>query len=222
MRILLAEDDPRIAKRLDAALSAAGFVVEIEGDGEDAWHRGDTEDFDAIILDLGLPTLDGLTVLKEWRKAGRATPVLILSARSQWEERVEGIEVGADDYVVKPFRMEEVVARIRALIRRAAREVTSRIDIGQSLVLDTRLMQVKRNGVPLPLTPQEYRLLAYLAHQKGRVVSQLEIVEHLYAQDYERESNSVEVLVGRVRRRVGPDIIQTRRGFGYVLGSDAE
>ena len=120
MRILLAEDDPRIAKRLDAALSAAGFVVETESDGEDAWHRGDTEDFDAIILDLGLPTLDGLTVLKEWRKVGRPAPVLILSARSQWEERVEGIEVGADDYVVKPFRMEEVVARIRALIRRAA------------------------------------------------------------------------------------------------------
>lgn len=222
MRILLAEDDPRIAKRLDAALSAAGFVVETESDGEDAWHRGDTEDFDAIILDLGLPTLDGLTVLKEWRKVGRPAPVLILSARSQWEERVEGIEVGADDYVVKPFRMEEVVARIRALIRRAAREITFRIDIGHGLVLDTRLMQVKRNGVPLPLTPQEYRLLAYLAHQKGRVVSQLEIVEHLYAQDYERESNSVEVLVGRVRRRIGPDIIQTRRGFGYVLDANAE
>ncbi|MTH80112.1 response regulator transcription factor [Paracoccus aestuariivivens] len=220
MRILVAEDDLRIGKRLEAALTAAGFVVEIEADGEDAWHRGETEEFDAVVLDLGLPAMDGLTVLKEWRRAGRNMPVLILSARGQWDERVEGIEVGADDYVVKPFRMEEVVARIRALIRRAAGQVTSRIEIGGGLVLDTRLMQVTRSGVPLPLTPQEYRLLAYLAHQKGRVVPQLEIVEHLYAQDFERDSNSVEVLVGRVRRRIGPDIIKTRRGFGYVLGSD--
>jgi len=218
MRVLIAEDDPRIGRRLEAALTAAGFVAEIESDGEDAWHRGDTEEFDAVILDLGLPTLDGLTVLKEWRKAGRDVPVIILSARSQWDERVEGIELGADDYVVKPFRMEEVVARVRALIRRAAGQASSRIDIGGGLLLDSRLMQVTRNGVPLPLTPQEYRLLAYLAHQKGRVVSQMEIVEHLYAQDFERESNSVEVLVGRVRKRVGADVIRTRRGFGYVLG----
>lgn len=218
MRILIAEDDLRIARRLEAALNAAGFVVEIEINGEDAWHRGDTEDFDAIILDLGLPEMDGLTVLKEWRKAGRLTPVLILSARGQWDERVEGIELGADDYVTKPFRMEEIIARIRALIRRAGGQASSKIEIGEDLLLDTRLMQVTRAGVPLSLPPQEYRLLAYLAHQKGRVIPQLEIVEHLYAQDRERESNSIEVLVGRVRRRIGPDIIQTRRGFGYTLG----
>lgn len=222
MRVLVAEDDARISARLRAALTAAGFVVEIESDGEDAWHRGDTEDFDAIVLDLGLPSLDGLSVLREWRKSGRSAPVLILSARSQWDERVEGIEQGADDYVVKPFRMEEVVARVRALIRRAGGQASSRIDLGHGLLLDTRLMQVTRHGVPLALTPQEYRLLAYLAHQKGRVVSQMEIVEHLYAQDFERESNSVEVLIGRVRRRIGAKVIQTRRGFGYVLGGPDE
>lgn len=220
MRILIAEDDLRISQRLRDALTAAGFVVEHEADGDDAWHRGDTEDFDAIVLDLGLPSQDGLSILRQWRKAGRLAPVLILSARGQWDERVAGIELGADDYVTKPFRMEEVVARVRALIRRAAGQVSPQIEIGCGLLLDTRMMQVTRGGVPLPLTPQEYRLLAYLAHNKGRVVSQLEIVEHLYSQDFERESNSVEVLVGRVRRRVSPDIIRTRRGFGYVLGSE--
>jgi DNA-binding response OmpR family regulator len=219
MRILVAEDDSRIAQSLDSALTAAGFVVEIEADGENAWFRGDTEAFDAIVLDLGLPTLDGLTVLKRWRRDGRLTPVLILTARGQWDERVDGIEAGADDYVVKPFRIEEVLARVRALIRRASGFATSRIHIGE-FVLDTRAMRVTRNGVPVPLTPQEYRLLSFLAHQRGRVVSQVEITEHLYAQDFERDSNSIEVLVGRVRKRLGSDIIKTRRGFGYAIGGD--
>jgi len=217
MRVLVAEDDRRIAEALAAALKAAGFVAEIEADGEDVWHRGDTEDFDATILDLGLPTLDGLTILKRWRKAGRTGPVLILTARGHWEERVEGIEAGADDYVVKPFRVEEVVARVRAIVRRSSGFASSRVEV-DDLVLDTRAMQVSRDGVPVNLTPQEYRLFAYLAHQRGRVVSQLEITEHLYAQDFERESNSVEVLVGRVRKRLGNDIIKTRRGFGYYMG----
>jgi DNA-binding response OmpR family regulator len=220
MRILVAEDDARIAGALSAALEAAGFVAEVEADGENAWYRGDSETFDAIILDLGLPSLDGLTVLKRWRKAGRNSPVLILTARGQWDERVEGIEAGADDYVVKPFRVEEVVARIRAIVRRAGGNASSRIEIGD-LVLDLRAMQISRNGVPISLTPKEYRLVAYLAHQRGRVVSQLEITEHLYAQDFERDSNAVEVLVGRVRRRLGGDIIKTRRGFGYTLGEGA-
>lgn len=219
MRILVAEDDRRIAQSLSAALAAAGFVAEVEADGENAWFRGDTEAFDAVILDLGLPTLDGLTILKRWRKAGRSVPVLILTARGQWDERVDGIEAGADDYVVKPFRIEEVMARIRALIRRSSGFASSRIGIGD-LVLDTRAMQISRNGIPIPLTPQEYRLVSYLAHQRGRVVSQAEITEHLYAQDFERESNSIEVLVGRVRKRLGNDIIRTRRGFGYAIGGD--
>jgi two-component system OmpR family response regulator len=218
MRILVAEDDPRIAEALAAALKAAGFVAEVESDGEDVWHRGDTEEFDAIILDLGLPTLDGLTILKRWRKAGRTGPVLILTARGHWEERVEGIEAGADDYVVKPFRVEEVVARIRAIVRRSSGFASSRIDV-DDLVLDTRAMQVSRDGVPITLSPTEYKLFAYLAHQRGRVVSQIEITEHLYAQDFERESNSIEVLVGRVRKRLGNDIIKTRRGFGYYMGT---
>jgi len=221
MRILVVEDDERIAEALKSALSMAGFVVEIESDGEAAWYRGEAESFDAVILDLGLPSLDGLTILKRWRKADRSAPVLILTARGQWEERVEGIEAGADDYVVKPFRVEEVVARVRAIVRRAAGHASSRIEISD-LVLDTRMMQVSRNGIPINLTPQEYKLLAYLAHQRGRVVSQMEITEHLYSQEFERDSNSVEVLVGRVRKRLGSDIIKTRRGFGYFLGGDAE
>jgi DNA-binding response OmpR family regulator len=218
MRVLVAEDDRRIAEALATSLAAAGFVAEIEADGEDVWYRGDSEDFDAIILDLGLPTLDGLTILKRWRKSGRTLPVLILTARGHWEERVEGIEAGADDYVTKPFRVEEVVARIRAIVRRSAGFASSRLEI-DDLVLDTRTMQVSRDGVPINLTPQEYKLLAFLAHQRGRVVSQMEITEHLYAQDFERDSNSIEVLVGRVRRRLGSDIIKTKRGFGYYLGN---
>lgn len=219
MRILVAEDDHRIAASLGIALSTAGFVAEYARDGEDAWFRGETETFDAVILDLGLPTLDGLTILKRWRRAGRNVPVLILTARGQWDERVEGIESGADDYVVKPFRMEEVVARIRAIVRRAGGLASSRIEIGE-LVLDTRMRQVSRAGVPVTLTPQEYRLLAFMAHQGGRVVSQLEIAEHLYPQDFEGGSNAIEVLVGRLRKRLGGDIIATRRGFGYILGGN--
>ncbi len=216
MRVLVAEDDDRLAQSLKAALEAAGFVAEIERDGENAWYRGDSEDFDAIVLDLGLPRMDGLTVLKRWRKALRNAPVLILTARGNWDERVEGIEAGADDYVGKPFRMEEVIARVRALVRRAGGFASSRLEIGD-LVLDLRAMQVTRHGVPVGLTPQEYKLVAYLAHQRGRVCSQLEITEHLYAQDFERESNAVEVLVGRVRKKLGNDVIRTRRGFGYYL-----
>lgn len=219
MRVLVAEDDDRLARTLNAALEAAGFVAEVESDGENAWFRGDTEIFDAVILDLGLPTIDGLTILKRWRKNMRTAPVLILTARGNWDERVEGIEAGADDYVAKPFRIEEVIARVRAIIRRASGFASSRVELGD-LVLDTRSMQVTRDGVPVGLTPQEYRLVAYMAHQRGRVVSQLEITEHLYAQDFERESNSIEVLVGRVRKKLGNDFIKTRRGFGYLLGGE--
>jgi len=219
MRVLIAEDDTRVSNVLVQALTRAGFTTELESDGEAILHRGDCEPFDAVVLDLGLPQMDGLTILKRWRSAGRDMPVLILTARGQWEERVEGIEAGADDYVVKPFHMEEVVARVRSLVRRAGGLSSSRIPFGQ-YVLDLRQMQVLRDGVPMDLTPQEYRLVAYLVHQKGRVVSQLEITEHLYNQDYERESNAIEVLVARVRRRLGSDVIKTRRGFGYALGTE--
>lgn len=216
MRILIAEDDARISDSLGEALMASGYLVDTEADGELAWYRGDTEPYDAIVLDLGLPTLDGLTVLKRWRKAKRGAPVLILTARGEWEERVEGMEAGADDYVVKPFHVEEVVARLRAILRRAGGLSSPRIEI-RDLVLDTRLMQVFRNGVPVAVPPQEYRLLSYLAHQRGRVVSRSEITEHLYSQDFERDSNSVEVLIGRIRKRLGRAVIKTRRGFGYYV-----
>jgi DNA-binding response OmpR family regulator len=217
MRVLIAEDDDRIAETLMTSLRKAGFSVERERDGEVVWFRGDSEVFDVVVLDLGLPQMDGLTILKRWRSAGRLTPVLILTARGQWEERVDGIEAGADDYVVKPFHMQEIVARLRALVRRANGLASSRVTFGK-YVLDMRTMEVTADGVPMDLTPQELKLVSYLVHRRGVVVSQLEITEHIYNQDYERESNAVEVLVARVRKRLGADIIKTRRGFGYALG----
>ena len=217
MRVLIAEDDDRIAEVLMVSLGKAGFGVERERDGEVAWFRGDTEAFDAIVLDLGLPQMDGLTILKRWRGAGKLTPVLILTARGQWEERVDGIEAGADDYVVKPFHVLEIVARLRALVRRANGLATSRIVFGK-YVMDLRTMEVTADGMPMDLTPQEFKLVSYLVHRRGQVISQLAITEHIYNQDYERDSNAVEVLVARVRKRLGADVIKTRRGFGYALG----
>jgi two-component system OmpR family response regulator len=216
LRVLVAEDDRRIAESLAVALKMAGFVAEVVGDGEEAWFRGDTIAFDLVILDLGLPTLDGLTILKRWRKAGRTLPVLILTARDNWDERVEGIEAGADDYVGKPFRIEEVVARAKAIIRRAAGQASPRLEAA-GMTLDSQTMLVTRGGAPVDLTPLEYRLIRYLMSHPGEVVSQAAITEHLYAQDFERESNSVEVLVGRLRKKLGSDAIRTRRGFGYYI-----
>lgn len=219
MRILIAEDDQRIAEPLSVALTSAGFVVEIETDGEVAWYRGDTEEFETVILDLGLPTLDGLTILKRWRSADRNSPVLVLTARGRWEEKVEAIEAGADDYVVKPCRVEEVLARVRAIIRRSNGLASSRINFGD-YVFDARQMQVSRDGVPIELTPLEFRLLSQLLHSRGRVLSQVELTDHLYSQDSDRDPNSIEQLVGRLRRRLGQGIIETRRGYGYVLPGD--
>jgi two-component system OmpR family response regulator len=220
MRVLIAEDDDKLAGIVASTLQTAGFVAERESDGEVAHFRGESEDFDAVLLDLGLPSLDGLTILRRWRKAGRKTPILILTARGQWEERVEGIEAGADDYLVKPFHMEELVARLRAVIRRSNGFAETPIRFGD-YVLDTRLMQLTRDGVPVDLTPQEYKALVYLANHRGQVVSQLELTEHIYKQDFERNSNSIEVLIGRLRRRLGADIIKTRRGFGYYIEETA-
>jgi len=220
MRILLVEDEPRIAADVTAALAAAGFLVEGATDGEDAWFRGDTEDYDLVVLDLGLPRMDGLAVLKRWRAAGRAMPVLVLTARAAWAERVEGIDAGADDYLPKPFRMEELVARARALVRRAAGHGGPVIEAG-TLRLDARQMRVTADGVPVPLSPLEYRLVAYLMHHKGRVVPSPELLEHLYGDDDAREANALEAVVTRLRRKLGPAAIETRRGFGYVIPDGA-
>jgi DNA-binding response OmpR family regulator len=216
MRVLVVEDDPATVDVLTRALTAAGYLVDQTGEGEDAWFLGDTEPYAAVILDLGLKGMDGLAVLKRWRAAGRDLPVLILTARGDWSERVEGIDAGADDYLPKPFRVEEVLARLRALLRRASGQGSPVLRAG-GLTLDPRQMRVALDGVPIHLSPQEYRLLAVLLHHKGTVVSQGELADQIYGDGIERDTNGVEVLVGRLRRKLGSDLIQTRRGFGYLV-----
>ena len=219
MRLLLAEDDPRIAQTVGAMLAGAGYVVETVADGASAWFCGGTEDFDLIILDLGLPSLDGLTMLRRWRSAGRHTPVLILSARGTWAERVEGIDAGADDYLPKPFRLEELLSRVRALIRRAAGVGSPIIEAGL-LRLDVRQMRLYLDGMAVALAPLEYRLMAYLMHHKGRVVPAPELLEHLYGDAGDRDLNALEAVVARLRRKLWSGAITTRRGFGYSIQSD--
>ncbi len=216
MRILVVEDEPKVAADIARALNASGYVPEISEDGEDAWFRGETEDYSAVILDLGLPKLDGISVLKRWRSAGIATPVLILTARGSWGERVEGIDAGADDYLPKPFQIEELLARLRAVLRRTAGHASSLTEIG-AVVFDPRKMQISVAGAPIALSPLEYRAVAYLIHQRGRVVAQHELAEHIYGGDCDRDNNALEVLIGRVRRKLGVPLIETRRGYGYVV-----
>jgi len=216
MRILVVEDEPRIAADVVATLEAAGYMAETAVDGEEAWFRGETEDYDLIILDLGLPKMDGLAVLKRWRAEGRTTPVMVLTARGAWAERVEGIDAGADDYLPKPFRMEELVARVRALIRRSAGHGAPVIEAGE-LSLDVRQMRVARSGVPITLSPLEYRLVAYLMHHRGRVVPAAELLERLYGDDDARDANALEAVITRLRRKLGTAAIETRRGFGYII-----
>ncbi len=216
MRLLVVEDDKDLNRQIVTALSEAGYVVDRAFDGEDGWFLGDTEPYDAVVLDLGLPKKDGISVLGEWRKAGRAMPVLILTARDRWSDKVQGFDAGADDYVAKPFHMEEILARLRALLRRAAGHASSELACGP-VTLDTRTGRVAVAGNAIKLTSHEYRLLSYLMHHAGRVVSRGEIVEHLYDQDFDRDSNTIEVFVGRLRKKLGVDIIQTMRGLGYLL-----
>lgn len=221
MRLLVIEDDTRIRADVCAALEAAGFVVDSTGDGEEGLHLGEHETYAGAVLDLGLPGMDGLAILRRWRAAGRSLPVLILTARGMWAERVEGIDAGADDYLPKPFRVEELLARLRAIIRRANGHAAPVVAVGET-ELDTRQMRVSVRGVPIALSPQEYRLVAYLILNKGRVVPQQELAEHLQSVHFERESNAVEVLIARVRRKLPNALIETRRGFGYLVAEPGE
>jgi two-component system OmpR family response regulator len=218
MRILVVEDEASLSQQLGAALTAAGYAVDCAADGERADFLARTEGYDAIVLDLGLPRIDGLTVLSGWRRSGLAVPVLVLTARSSWHETVHGIDEGADDYVSKPFRMEEVLARLRALIRRSSGQLQPALRCG-AVEVDPRLARVTRNGVPVKLTSHEFRVLSYLMHHRTRVVSQAELTEHIYSQDFERDSNTVEVFIARLRRKLGPTIIETVRGLGYRVAS---
>jgi two-component system OmpR family response regulator len=220
LRVLVVEDEAILAKQLAEALGAAGYAVDRAADGEQADFFARTERFDAIVLDLGLPRIDGLTILRGWREAGLAMPVLILTARGSWHEKVQGIDGGADDYMAKPFRMEELLARLRALIRRASGQVTPELRCG-GVTLDPRTAKVTVDGNPVKVTSHEFRVLSYLMHHQGRVVSQSELTEHIYAQDFDRDSNTVEVFIGRLRRKLGPAVIETVRGVGYRVGGKA-
>lgn len=218
MRALLVEDDPDVAADVAAALTEAGFIVDVSKDGQDAWFRGDVEDYAVAILDLGLPRMDGLSVLRRWRASGRSFPVLICSARSDWTEKVEGIESGADDYLAKPFEMGELIVRVRALVRRAAGHSSSLLICGR-LTLDTRRMSAQLDGKPLRLSPLEFRFFDYLAHHSDRAVPAGELAEHLYGVNESADTNAIEALVTRLRRKCGADVIHTRRGFGYQLAN---
>ncbi|MBB3930750.1 two-component system OmpR family response regulator [Kaistia hirudinis] len=216
MRILVVEDDKDLNRQLADAFREAGYVVDASHDGEEGHFLGDTEPYDAVILDIGLPRMDGISVLEAWRRAGRKMPVLILTARDRWSDKVQGIDAGADDYVAKPFHIEEVLARIRALVRRAAGHASNEIECG-SLRIDTKAGRVTVDGNPVKLTSHEYRVLEYLMHHRDRVVSRTELTEHLYDQDFDRDSNTIEVFVGRLRKKIPAEIIDTVRGLGYRI-----
>ena len=220
MRILVVEDDKELNRQLTEALTDAGYVVDKAFDGEEGHFLGDTEPYDAIVLDIGLPQMDGISVVERWRRDGRKMPVLMLTARDRWSDKVQGFDAGADDYVAKPFHLEEVLARLRALIRRAAGHASSELECGP-LRLDTKASKADIDGKPLKLTSHEFRLLAYLMHHMGEVVSRTELVEHLYDQDFDRDSNTIEVFVGRLRKKMGVDLIETVRGMGYRMREPA-
>ncbi|MEM9277745.1 MAG: response regulator transcription factor [Pseudomonadota bacterium] len=216
MRILIVEDDPDLNRQLVDACTDAGYAVDNALDGEEGHFLGDTEPYDAVILDIGLPSMDGLTVLEEWRKAERKMPVLMLTARDRWSDKVAGIDAGADDYLAKPFHIEEVLARLRALIRRSAGHASSELVCGE-VVFDTRTSKVTLDGKPVKLTSHELRLLSYMLHHPGQIISRTELTEHLYDQDFDKDSNTIEVFVGRLRKKLGADFIETVRGLGYRL-----
>lgn len=219
MRVLVVEDDENLNRQMCEALSEAGYVVDSATDGEDGHFLGDTEPYDAVVLDIGLPQMDGLSVLEAWRRDGKTMPVLLLTARDRWSDKVQGIDAGADDYVAKPFHMEEVLARIRALVRRAAGHASNEITAGE-VRLDVRGGKVTVEGKSIKLTSHEFRLLSYMMHHKGKVISRTELTEHMYDQDFDRDSNTIEVFVGRLRKKLPDECIQTVRGLGYQIVED--
>lgn len=216
MRVLVIEDDPQLVRQIEAALNLAGYVVDTTNDGEEGHFLGETEPYDAVVLDLGLPGRDGLSILADWRGAGREMPVLILTARASWREKVTGLRAGADDYLAKPFELDELVARVQALIRRSARQIRPILQAGR-LRLDPATGRVQFDGTPVELTALEYRALSYLLHHVGRIVSKTELTEHIYTQDFDRDSNVIEVLINRLRKKLDPTVIRTHRGQGYEL-----
>ena len=222
MRVLIVEDDADLSRQLKSAFKDAGYAVDVAADGEEGHFLGDTEPYDAVILDLGLPLIDGVSVLQKWRADGKTFPVLILTARDQWSEKVAGFDAGADDYLTKPFHVEELMARLRALLRRAAGHTTDTIELGD-LMVDNRAARAFVDGMAIKLTSHEFRLLSYMAAHKGRVISRTELVEHIYDQDFDRDSNTIEVFVGRLRKKIGTERIETVRGLGYrLLDPDSE
>ena len=221
MRALVVEDDKDLNRQLVAALLDAGYAVDMATDGEEGYFLGDTEPYDVVILDIGLPKMDGISILEQWRRSERNMPVIILTARDRWSDKVSGMDAGADDYIAKPFHMEELLARVRAQVRRASGHAKAEIECGP-LRLDTKSARVTCNGAQVKLTSHEFRLLAYLMHHNGRVVSRTELVEHLYDQDFDRDSNTIEVFIGRLRKKIPVDVIQTVRGLGYRLSQESD
>jgi two-component system OmpR family response regulator len=221
VRILVIEDDPDLNRQLVGTLTDAGYAVDTASDGEEGYFLGDTEPYDLVILDLGLPKMDGISVLEQWRRSDKKFPVIILTARDRWSDKVAGIDAGADDYLAKPFHMEELLARVRAQVRRAGGHARNEIECGP-LRIDTKSARVSCGGQTIKLTSHEYRLLAYLMHHKGRVVSRSELVEHLYDQDFDRDSNTIEVFIGRLRKKIPVDVIKTVRGLGYRLSAEPD
>lgn len=221
MRALVVEDDRDLARQLTDALTENGYAVDTAYDGEEGHFLGDTEPYDVIVLDIGLPVMDGIEVLEQWREAERAVPVLILTARDRWREKIAGLDAGADDYVTKPFQMEEVLARIRALVRRSTGNTSPVLSVGP-VSLDPSASRVSVEERQVKLTAHEYKLLAYMMHHKGKVLSRTELIEHIYAQDFDKDSNTIEVFVGRLRKKLGVDVIHTIRGLGYKMSDGNE
>ncbi|MAU40547.1 MAG: DNA-binding response regulator [Kordiimonas sp.] len=219
MRLLLVEDDPDLSRQLKDLLEEAGYAVDVSFDGEDGHFLGESENYDAVILDLGLPVMDGVSVLKKWRDADRDMPVLVLTARDNWSDKVAGLDAGADDYVTKPFQVEEVLARVRALIRRSVGQASPELKCGP-VVLDTISGKVRIDGRPVRLTAQEYKLLSYMMHHPDKVISRTELTEHIYDQDFDRDSNTIEVFINRIRKKTSNDLIRTVRGLGYQLDGE--